>query len=60
MLHLPRGSRARRADASGGHSPGYETRKDIAGMGNYNYFLTVQKLVDVVALLRTLSEDPSK
>ena len=35
-------------------APGYRPREDVAGMGNYNYFLTVQELLDLVAFLKSL------
>ncbi len=31
---------------------GYEPKKDIAGMGQYNYLMTVEELVDLVAYLK--------
>jgi cytochrome c2 len=34
-------------------APGYVVEKDKATMGNYNHFLTVQELIDLVAFLRT-------
>jgi hypothetical protein len=36
-------------------APGYQARKDVAGMGNYNYFLTLEELIDLVAFMKTLS-----
>ncbi len=33
-------------------APGYTVEDGKAGMGNYNHFLTVQELVDLVAFLR--------
>lgn len=33
-------------------APGYTVTGGKAGMGNYNHFLTVQELVDIVAFLR--------
>lgn len=35
-------------------APGYVVEKDKATMGNYNHFLTVQELLDLVAFLRTI------
>jgi mono/diheme cytochrome c family protein len=34
-------------------APGYVVEKGKATMGNYNHFLTVQELIDLVAFLRT-------
>ncbi|MEW6268047.1 MAG: c-type cytochrome [Thermodesulfobacteriota bacterium] len=34
-------------------APGYVMKGGKAGMGNYNHFLTVQELIDLVAFLRT-------
>jgi len=34
-------------------APGYVVEKDKATMGNYNHFLAVQELIDLVAFLRT-------
>jgi len=36
-------------------APNYRARDDAAGMGNYNYFLTVQELVDLVTYLKSLA-----
>ena len=33
-------------------APGYEVKEGKAAMGNYNHFLTIQELVDLVAFLR--------
>jgi mono/diheme cytochrome c family protein len=38
-------------------APGYEMRGDAAGMGNYNYFMTVEELIDLVAYLRADAGD---
>jgi hypothetical protein len=35
-------------------APGYVVKEGIAGMGNYNHFLTVQELTDLVAFLKHL------
>ena len=34
-------------------APGYYVKDGVAGMGNYNHFLTVQELIDLVAFLRS-------
>lgn len=34
-------------------APGYVMKDGKAGMGNYNHFLTVQELIDLVAFLRS-------
>jgi mono/diheme cytochrome c family protein len=34
-------------------APGYVVKDGKAGMGNYNHFLTVQELIDLVAFLRS-------
>ncbi len=33
-------------------APGYVMKDGLAGMGNYNHFLTVQELIDLVAFLK--------
>lgn len=33
-------------------APGYSVKEGKAGMGNYNHFLTVQELVDLVAFVQ--------
>lgn len=37
-------------------APGYVVKKGKAGMGNYNHFLTVQELIDLVAFLKHVGE----
>ena len=37
--------------------PGYEVKEGKAGMGNYNHFMTIQELIDIVAFLKA---NPSK
>lgn len=32
--------------------PGYEVKEGKAGMGNYNHFMTIQELIDIVAFLK--------
>ena len=33
-------------------TPGYTVTEGKAGMGNYNHFMTIQELIDIVAFLR--------
>lgn len=40
-------------------APGYSVKDGKAGMGNYNHFLTVQELVDLVAFLRAPPAPPN-
>jgi cytochrome c2 len=37
-------------------TPDYKIKEGVAGMGNYNDFLTVKELTDLVAFLKTRSE----
>jgi hypothetical protein len=37
-------------------APGYEMKKHVAGMGNYNYFMTVDELINLVAYLKSGKE----
>ena len=32
-------------------TPGYTVTEGKAGMGNYNHFMTIQELIDIVAFL---------
>lgn len=40
--------------------PGYEVKEGQAGMGKYNYFMTIQELIDLVAFLEQLPGNPGK
>ncbi len=40
--------------------PGYEVKAGQAGMGKYNHFMTIQELIDIVAFLKQLPENPAK
>lgn len=37
-------------------APGYQIKEGVAGMGNYNDFLTVKELTDLVAFLKARPE----
>jgi L-cysteine S-thiosulfotransferase len=41
-------------------APGYTVEKGKAAMGNYNHFLTVQELIDLVAFLKHGATTPAK
>ncbi len=41
-------------------APGYVLKAGKAGMGNYNHFLIVQELIDLVAFLKQGPEDGTK
>jgi hypothetical protein len=41
-------------------APGYTVKDGKASMGNYNHFLTVQELVDLVAFLKHGATTPAK
>jgi CxxC motif-containing protein (DUF1111 family) len=41
-------------------APGYTVKDGKAGMGNYNHFLTVQELIDLVAFLNHSAATPAK
>ena len=41
-------------------APGYVMKDGLAGMGNYNHFLTVQELIDLVAFLKRGPDDAVK
>jgi mono/diheme cytochrome c family protein len=41
-------------------APGYTVKDGKAAMGNYNYFLTVQELIDLVAFLKHDATTPAK
>ena len=41
-------------------APGYTVEKGKAAMGNYNHFLTVQELIDLVAFLKHDATTPAK
>jgi hypothetical protein len=41
-------------------APGYVVKDGLAGMGNYNHFLTVQELIDLVAFLKRPQEGVAK
>jgi hypothetical protein len=41
-------------------APAYTVEKGKAAMGNYNHFLTVQELVDLVAFLKHGATTPAK
>jgi hypothetical protein len=40
--------------------PGYTVKEGKAAMGNYNHFLTVQELIDLVAFLKHGATTPAK
>lgn len=41
-------------------APGYSVKEGKAAMGNYNHFLTVQELIDLVAFLKHGATTPAK
>jgi hypothetical protein len=41
-------------------APGYTVKDGKAAMGNYNHFLTVQELIDLVAFLKQGATSPAK
>lgn len=41
-------------------APGYVMKEGLAGMGNYNHFLTIQELIDLVAFLKRPQEGAAK
>ena len=41
-------------------APGYTVKDGKPGMGNYNHFLTVQELIDLVAFLKHGATTPAK
>ncbi len=41
-------------------APGYTVKDGKAAMGNYNHFLTVQELIDLVAFLKQGATTPAK
>ena len=41
-------------------APGYTVKEGKAAMGNYNHFLTVQELIDLVAFLKHGATTPAK
>lgn len=41
-------------------APGYVVKEGKAGMGNYNHFMTLQELIDLVAFLKQGPEDGTK
>lgn len=41
-------------------APGYSVKDGKAAMGNYNHFLTVQELIDLVAFLKQGATTPAK
>lgn len=41
-------------------APGYTVKEGKAAMGNYNHFLTVQELIDLVAFLKHSATIPAK
>ena len=41
-------------------APGYTFKEGKAAMGNYNHFLTVQELIDLVAFLKHGATTPAK
>ena len=41
-------------------APGYTVKDGKAAMGNYNHFLTVQELIDLVAFLKQAATTPAK
>ena len=55
--HRTTGSSGRRTAAA---EPGYTVKDGKAAMGNYNHFLTVQELIDLVAFLKQGATTPAK
>lgn len=41
-------------------APGYTVKEGKAAMGNYNHFITVQELIDLVAFLKQGATTPAK
>jgi hypothetical protein len=41
-------------------APGYTVKEGKAALGNYNHFLTVQELIDLVAFLKHGTTTPAK
>jgi hypothetical protein len=37
-------------------APGYVVKEGKAAMGNYNHFMTIQEMIDIVAFLKHGSE----
>jgi hypothetical protein len=41
-------------------APGYTVKEGKAAMGNYNHFMTIQELIDLVAFLKNFEKDGAK